>query len=237
MRTTAILPIKKHSERIPGKNFKPLLDRPLWTWIINALLACNHVNEIIIDTDCPEIFSKDELESTDIPISLRDRPAELRGDFVSMDRIIEAIIAVRPTTDIFIQVHATNPFLEPTTIDRATQTVSDGKLDSVFSVTKHHSRFFTHRPQELRNWINSDPGNLIRTQDLPPVYEENSALYVFTPAAFAKCNSRMNPNTGSISISKIEGHDIDSPEDWRIAQGLVAPGAITRPGLHVTASK
>ena len=114
-------------------------------------------------------------------VTIIDRPEELCGDFVSMNRIIEYDLSQLPG-EHFLQTHSTNPLLTVETLNNAIETYFNNLKtnDSLFSVTQWQTRFY---------WQNGDPVNhnpeeLIRTQDLPPVFEENSNFYIFSKSSF-----------------------------------------------------
>ena len=80
--------------------------------------------------------------------------------------------------DYYLQTHTTNPLLRPSTISRAIQSLlaNTPEYDSLFSVTRLQIRLW----DQLGRAINHNPAILLQTQDLPPVYEENSCMYIFT---------------------------------------------------------
>ena len=118
--------------------------------------------------------------------------------------------------------HVTNPFLSAATIRRALAAyqagVADGSADSLFTVTRHQTRFYRGDGSA----INHDPANLIRTQDLEPWYEENSCMYLFSAASFAATQARIGARPILFPIPKHEAVDIDDEDDWKVAALLAA---------------
>lgn len=214
---TALLPMKSHSERVPNKNIKNIAGKPLYRWILDKLLSIKGIDTIIINTDSEEILSEDELNN-DEKIILRRRKQELRGDFVSMNNILEDDIKAIES-DLYLMTHSTNPLLSKVTIQRALTeyTMNSKKYDSLFSVTKYQTRFY-HKNGKA---INHNPDNLVRTQDLDPYYEENSCLYIFTKDSFYKKYARIGAKPLLFETPKIESIDIDDNEDWLIAESLI----------------
>ena len=106
-RVVALLPMKAHSERVKGKNFKPLAGKPLFKWILDSLLAVEDVDLVVINTDAREILLENGLQESD-RVKIRDRKEELQGDFVSMNLILEDDIAAVPA-DTYLMTHTTNP--------------------------------------------------------------------------------------------------------------------------------
>lgn len=211
----AIIPMKCHSERIPNKNLKELAGKPLFYWIINSIKKVEYIEKIIIDTDCDRIADT-VLKYFDVKISIR--PKKLRGDFISVNKIIEHIIK-KDKEEFYIQTHATNPLLSPDTLISAIEFFIKhyDKYDSVFSVTRHQSRFY----DSFGKAINHNIGELIRTQDISPLYEENSNFYIFSQASFMKTGSRIGEKPHMFEVNKIEAIDIDDMEDFLIAEAIM----------------
>lgn len=218
MKTVALLPMKANSERVKGKNFRPLAGKPLFKWILDALLECSEIDLVVINTDAREILAENGLSESE-RVVIRDRKPELVGDFTSMNLILEDDInAVK--ADRYIMTHTTNPLLQSNTISAAlseyTDAVDRGVGDSLFGVTKFQTRFY----RADGSAINHDPDNLIRTQDLEPWYEENSCVYVFSAASFAATNARIGKKPILFEIPKLQAIDIDEREDWFLANAV-----------------
>jgi CMP-N-acetylneuraminic acid synthetase len=218
MSTIALLPMKAHSERVSGKNFKNLARKPLFRWILDSLLAVDEIDQVVINTDARDILADNGLLDSD-RVLIRDRRPEICGDFVSMNSILEDDLAVT-SADQYIMTHTTNPLLSSASIAKALAQYKDAKskglADSLFGVTKFQTRFYTGDGSP----INHDPNNLIRTQDLEPWYEENSCIYVFDKSSFAATNARIGENPILFEIPKLEAIDIDEKEDWFLANAL-----------------
>ena len=221
MSTIALLPMKAHSERVSGKNFRKLAGKPLFQWILDALLAVDDIDQIVINTDARDILADNGLQDSD-RVLIRDRRPEICGDFVSMNLILEDDLAAT-NADQYIMTHTTNPLLSSTTIGKALAQYKDAKskglADSLFGVTKFQTRFYKSDGSP----INHDPNNLIRTQDLEPWYEENSCIYVFDKPSFSATNARIGAKPILFEIPKLEAIDIDEKEDWFLAN-VVAQG-------------
>lgn len=212
---TALLPMKGHSERVPGKNLRPLAGRPLFHWVVDALVAVDAVESVVIDTDSEAIAESAVAAFPSVVIHWR--PQEIQGDFVSMNRIIEHDLSLLPGTH-FLQTHATNPLLSSDTVARAVAYYFAGlpAVDSVFTVTRHQARFFDHRGRP----VNHDPAVLVRTQDLDPLFEENSVMYLFSRESFAATKARIGVTPRMFEVPPLEAIDIDEPDDWVLAEAL-----------------
>lgn len=213
----ALMPMKGNSERVPKKNLKNFNGTPLYQIVLNKLLESNLIDEILINTDCPNISSSVS-SNYDKRIKIRPRPKEICGDYVSMNKIIEDDLN-NSNGNIYVQTHSTNPLLEVSSIDRALKKMVElgENYDSIFSVTKIQTRFY----DITGNAINHNPRELSRTQDLPPIFEENSCFYIFTKESFNRAGSkRIGLNPLMFEIDKIEAIDIDNIEDFIIAEAV-----------------
>ncbi len=207
--------MKGHSERIPNKNMRDFCGRPLYHAIMKSLLQSKYISKVVINTDSDKI-KEDALQFFKNRVIIHDRPENIRGDFVSMNEIISYDIG-RLDGEHFLQTHSTNPLLKTKTIDKAIkkyfQILKKG-YDSLFSVTRLQTRLYDSNNRA----INHNPDKLIRTQDLPLVYEENSCLYIFNRTSFWKKKRRIGENPFMFEIPREEAWDIDEEIDFEIAE-------------------
>ncbi len=220
MRIVALLPMKAHSARVSGKNFKPLASFPLYEWILRTLTALPEIAEVVINTDAREHLTQAGLKEQP-RVRLRDRKPELCGDFVSMNLVLADDVANVPA-DAYLMTHATNPLLSAGTIRRAlaqfSAAIQAGTADSLFTVNRFQTRFYLTDGTP----VNHDPKNLLRTQDLPAYLEENSNLYLFTAKSFAITKARIGLKPLLFETPRLESVDIDDAEGWQLADILAA---------------
>jgi CMP-N-acetylneuraminic acid synthetase len=212
----ALIPMKANSERVPNKNLRLFNGSPLYHAIVKALIKSKYISNIIVNTDSVAI--KKDIENNFPFIKIINRHLSLQGDFVSMNSIIESDISVI-SADYFIQTHSTNPLLTTATLDSSIEFFLNNsiKYDSVFSVTKLKSRFYW----ENGDPINHNPKELLRTQDLDPIFEENSNFYIFSKESFQKAGSkRIGLKPLMVEVDKLEAIDIDEIQDFTIAELL-----------------
>ena len=215
MKVIALLPMKGESERVPNKNMRDFNGQPLCSIMLDKLVASDLINRVVINTDSDEI--KDFVESRYDKVEIIERPPELRGHDVSMNSIINYDIS-KFSADLYLQTHSTNPLLGEATIEEAIEKFRESKCknDSLFSVTRFQTRFYTENGQAL----NHNPEELIKTQDLPVLYEENSCIYIFTKEAFEKNKRRIGDNPILFEIDQLEAVDIDVEEEFVLAEKL-----------------
>jgi CMP-N-acetylneuraminic acid synthetase len=212
----ALVPMRHHSQRVPGKNYRELAGKPLYQHIVETLLAVPEVNEIVVDTDSDPVMNG--LRENFPLVKIINRPGHLRADDVPMNEILIYDTGEYPA-DFYLQTHSTNPLLKAETISRAIQAFHANypKLDSLFSVTRWQTRLYF---QDGRA-INHDPRELIQTQDLPPVYEENSCMYIFTRENLLAKRHRISDHPLMFEIPRLEAVDIDEESDFQIADLLM----------------
>ncbi len=211
----ALVPMRHESERVPQKNFRPLAGKPLYAHILETLQACAHVSQIVVDTDSPTIW--EGIEAAFPEIVLLDRPERLRGGHVPMNEVLLHDVTQVPA-QFFLQTHSTNPLLKATTIKRALEEffAAYPENDSLFSVTRLQARLWSADTEPL----NHDPAELIRTQDLAPVFLENSCLYIFERESFLKGENRIGKSPIRFEIEADEAIDIDRESDFAVVECL-----------------
>ncbi len=214
-RIVALLPMKAHSARVSGKNFRAFCGKPLFRWMLDTLLSIEEIDEVIINTDARDVLASHGLVDGD-RVRIRDRRPEICGDFVSMNLVLADDVA-NVDADIYLMTHTTNPLMKAETVRGALAAFlaakAAGTADSLFTVDKVQTRFY----RADCSAVNHDPDNLIRTQDLEPWFEENSNLYIFTRESFAKTNARIGKQPMMHESAKFESIDIDTPADWDFA--------------------
>ena len=211
----AIVPMRHDSERVKGKNYRLLGGRPLYRHIVDTLYACPTISEVVIDTDSEYIAA--DAKATYPAITVIMRPEELRGGDIAMNVVLLNDIA-QIDADVYLQTHSTNPLLRPGTVIRAIAAYLDNarQHDALFSVTPLQTRLYSQdgRP------INHDPNVLLRTQDLEPVLEENSCLYIFPAETLRTTGLRTGDRPLLFPIAREEAWDIDEEIDWKVVEAL-----------------
>lgn len=211
----ALVPMRHTSVRVPGKNYRPLAGMPLYQHILKTLLACPEISQVVVDTDSPVII--EGCKQLFPSVVLIDRPEHLRADTIPMNEILMHDTSIVPA-DLYLQTHTTNPLLLPDTVSKAILTLQAlfPAYDSLFSVTRLQTRLW----DQLGRAINHNPAVLLRTQDLPPVYEENSCLYIFTRETLESRRNRLGERPYLFEIDAAEARDIDEELDFLIAEFL-----------------
>jgi len=212
----ALVPMRHESVRVPGKNYRELGGVPLYAHILRELLAVPAIQEIVVDTDSPIIT--EGLRHQFPMVRLIERPTHLRADDIPMNEVLLHDIEVVPAK-YYLQTHSTNPLLKRETIAQSIDTFQKnypGK-DSLFGVTRYQTRLWDASGEP----VNHDPSVLLRTQDLPPLYEENSCIYIFERESFKQRGNRIGATPILFEINPYEALDIDNEIDFTIVECLV----------------
>jgi len=211
----ALVPMKGFSERVPNKNIRSLVGKPCFHWVMEALSLSKYITEIIVNTDSEQIAesAKSKFEK----VTILERPEFLLGDMVTIQPLIAYDLS-QTTGDYFLQTHSTNPLLTTQTIDKAIETFfAQKEHDALFSVTETKQRFYWKNG----TGVNHDPKKLIRTQDLDPIFHENSCFYIFSRETNIKAQSRLGTNPIMFPMDRLEAADIDDMEDFYWAEFLL----------------
>lgn len=210
----AILFMKEHSERLPNKNVKDFCGKPLFYWIIYNLYEVCQIDKVVVDTDSLSI--KEKLISYFPEITVLDRPKNLLGNHVTANPLIGNMISKIDGHD-FLQTHVTNPLLKSSTISNAINCYRSFKKrhDSLFGVTIHNSPCYKFDGDP----INHDPETIEQSQLIEPIFEDNSNLYIFSRECF-NLWGRVGLNPYLFNICKTESIDINTEEDWKLAEAI-----------------
>jgi CMP-N-acetylneuraminic acid synthetase len=212
----ALVPMRHHSERVPGKNYRPLAGKPLYAHILDTLLSVPEIDRIAVDTDSPVILAG--LEKNYPQVVRLERPEHLRAGTIPMNEILMHDTGQVPA-DLYLQTHSTNPLVQAATFSRAIQTLRGvyPAQDSLFGVTRVQARLW----DQLTRPINHNPAILLRTQDLPPVYMENSCVYLFTRRTLEVRRNRLGERPLMFEIDSAEAWDIDEEITFRVVEQLL----------------
>ncbi len=215
----ALVPMRHHSQRVSGKNYRPLAGRPLYQHILDTLLSCPEIAQVVVDTDSPPLI--EGLRQNYPQVLVIERPEHLRDDATPMNEVLVHDTS-QVQADFYLQTHSTNPLLQASSISGAIRTFLNTypACDSLFSVTRLQTRLW----DQLGRAINHNPAILLQTQDLPPVYEENSCMYIFSRQTLLTRRNRLGERPLMYEILPAEAWDIDDEIDFAIVNTLLEQG-------------
>jgi CMP-N-acetylneuraminic acid synthetase len=211
----AIVPMRHNSERVSGKNYRPLAGKPLFHHILETLQAVPEIDQIIVDTDSPTI--KSSLDQDFPQVTYLERPEHLRSGETPMNDVLLNTTS-QVEADWYLQTHSTNPLLKTASVSNAIQSLLANipAYDSLFGVTRLQTRLW----DGLARPVNHNPAILLRTQDLPPIFEENSCIYIFQRETLIQHRNRLGSRPLMFEIDAAEAQDIDAELDFKIAEFL-----------------
>lgn len=210
MKIVAVMPIKLKSERCPGKSIRMLGDKPLLQHELDNLKKtglCDSINVYCSSEDVVPFL----LEG----VNFIKRPPFLDYPTSNFTQIFDSFIS-RQDADIYVYAHATAPFITTDTMRQCIEAVRSGEYDSAFCAVKIQKYLWQNGEP-----LNFDATNLPRTQDMPPIFQETSGVYVFTKEVFKKYRRRIGEKPFIKEVSFKESIDIDNPEDFELAEALV----------------
>ena len=218
------IPIKSISQRVPGKNFRMFGEHELWRHLLLKLISDDY--RVYVDTDNEKLKQTINAEFADQNIVAYARHESLRGHEVSVNALIKYFIeGVCDRDDNVVQVHTTTPFLKQLTITKAFKMLESKQYDSIAGCDVHQTRGWRIESKgSVYNQrfipLNHNPMILEQTQDIEPLYTENSVIYGFSVKSFMECKNRIGHRPYFMPIEFPENLDIDDERDWTICSTL-----------------
>ena len=219
MKKVAIIPLRKGSKGIPGKNKKKMLGRPLFSWVLGAAIFSD-LDEVYVFTDDEEILNYVEKEyywTTKVKGLLRND--ENANDTASTESaMLEFAEKINHDFDVLCLLQATSPLTTSQDINNALSQISTEGKTAALSVVKTH-RFTWNADGTPQNY---DVFNRPRRQDFTGLLMENGAVYATTKDAFLKTKNRVSEAIGLVEMPEETLMEIDSLSDWTIIESLLA---------------
>ena len=211
MKVASFIPIKLNNQRLPGKNTMILNGRPLCDYIFDTICKVPNIDEKYVYCSNEAILPYVE-PYKDKGLQFLKRDKYLDGFQVKgleiIDRFVKDVDA-----DIYVLTHVTQPFTKPESISNAVEKVLSGSYDSAFSaVVLQDYMWMNGKP------FNYDMKNIVRTQDLTPIYMETGAFFIFTKEVFTKLGQRIGDKPYIYEIDQFEAVDIDTADDFEFAK-------------------
>ena len=211
-RVVAFLPVKRQSQRVPNKNLRSFGGEPLFMFTLRKLLRCRFIDEVFLDSECPEILEMGQLAgATPLPRdpSLASNDTDGHALFLNEVKQVQA--------DICMQVLCTSPFLRPDTIERALQVLNDDQsIDSVVLGDRQHA--YTWSDGRPAYGLDAIPNS----KDLPWIEREAMSLYVVRHATALATGRRIGDAPHMIFGRPIEMIDVDTEEEFELAESIAA---------------
>lgn len=220
MANLAIIPARGGSKRIPRKNIKSFLGKPIIAYSIEAALKSNLFDEIMVSTDDDEIAKIAREFGAEVPFL---RSNDNANDYAVLADVIEEVIEnyknKKNNFDTICCILPTAPFVTSNKIIEAYNKLLEGNFDSVFPVLEFS--FPIQRSLKIKDdkvamvwdeYLNS------RSQDLEPRYHDSGQFYWLKSTSFNKEKKLFTVNSGATVISELHAQDIDTETDWKLAE-------------------
>jgi CMP-N,N'-diacetyllegionaminic acid synthase len=233
----AFVPARSGSERVPGKNVRPLAGHPLLAYAIETALQSGVFDRVVVSTDSEEIAAVARWYGADVPFL---RPAQYATSVSpDVEWLLHTLERLEERYELLALIRATNPFRGPDAVRRGfEQLVATPEADSLRAVelVKQH-------PGKM--WVLAEDGRTMRPlldqshlkvawhagqyPARPPVYVQNSALEIARTAAVLETGTREGRVVAPFFTDGYEGFNVDDEEDWERAERLVESGAASLP--------
>ena len=220
MGNICIIPARGGSKRIPRKNIKEFLGKPIIAYSIQAAIDSNLFDEVMVSTDDEEIaktaikygakvpFLRSKKNSNDFAV-LADVVSEVSINYKQQNRSFQNVCCLLPTA----------PFVTSHKIKEAYSNFIENNFDTVFPVLEFS--FPIQRSLKIEdNKVNMvwDEHMNSRSQDLAPRYHDSGQFYWLKSTTFKKEKKIFTANSGAIVISELHAQDIDTESDWKLAE-------------------
>lgn len=218
MRTVGIIPARGGSTRIPQKNLAPLAGSPLIAHTIRAALEAETLDGVWVSTDDPAIGAA----ARSFGAQVIWRPPELATAEAPTEPALQHAVqeierAGGQPVGAVVLLQATSPLRAAHRIDEAVRLQRQTGCDAVVSVVQDIHYYFLGQVDDAgRLQVGYDPANRLRTQDIPPRYRENGAIYVTARHQLMDRGCRMGGDTRAVIMEAWESIDIDDPLDLQI---------------------
>lgn len=182
-------------------------------YLLESLAAARNIDKVYVYCSNPAI-----VEYLPEGVEWLQRDERLDQNTTLGEEIYDAFTR-EVEADIYILAHATSPFIRTTTIEQAVRSVESGEYDSAFSAERVQTfAWWQGRP------LNYSLQHVPRTQDLEPLYVETSAFFVFRAEVWREQHRRIGQKPYMAVTDRIESMDIDDPDDFLLAEAIVAAG-------------
>lgn len=220
MKSLAIIPARGGSKRIPRKNIRPFLGKPIIAYSIEAALASCLFAKVMVSTDDEEIAQVAREYGASVPFI---RSLEASDDFATTAQVLEEVLttykAQGKSFEAACCLYPTAPFVTAKLLQESYQRLTEGDFDTVFPVLKYSYPIWRSLKIEQGRVAMNWPEHLTsRSQDLPASFHDAGQFYWLRVDTFLKDKKLFTGNSGVVELSELEAQDIDSETDWKLAE-------------------
>jgi len=220
MPNLAIIPARGGSKRIPKKNIKQFLGKPIIAYSIEAALTCGLFDTVMVSTDDIEISDISIKYGADVPFI---RSAETSNDFATTFEVINEVVsnfeANNQKFEYICCIYPCAPFVTAIKLIKSFDVLKNNQFDSVFPIMPFSfpiQRAIKHKNNRLNYFF--PEFSLSRSQDLEKSYHDAGQFYWLKTDVCLYKKQILTENSGGFIIDEIEGQDIDNEADWHLAE-------------------
>ena len=220
MPSIAIITARGGSKRIPKKNIKAFLGKPIIAYSVEAAIKSGVFDEVMVSTDSEEIADIAKSYGASVPFL---RSEKTSNDYATTADVIEEVILKYEEQgrkfDYFACIYPTAPFITSDKLSEAMKSIKNAGADALISVVKYSfppQRAFVIKDNKLQYQFPQFERS--RSQDLDPIYHDCGQFYICSAGTFLEKHSLILPNTIPYIIPEEEVQDIDTNSDWLIAE-------------------
>jgi pseudaminic acid cytidylyltransferase len=234
MAVLAVIPARGGSKRIPKKNIKHFHGKPMISYAIAGAAACNLFDKIVVSTDSREIAGVAERYGAEAPFL---RPKELADDFTPTAPVLlhalEQLHGLDMEYEFLCCIYPTAVFIRPQYILEGYHLIRGEKASTVFSVTSYSFPIFRALKIEEGGWMKMfwPEHELTRSQDLPEAYHDAGQFYWLNVSEFKRSQKMYSDRAMPVVIPRSLVVDIDSEEDWVVAENLYQAHELKKKGI------
>ena len=217
----AIIPARGGSKRIPRKNIRPFRGRPMLAWPLAAALGSGVFDEVMVSTDDEEIAETARAFGAEVPFL---RSPKASDDHATTAEVLEEVLGAYAGRGrdfpLACCLYPTAPFVTPEDLRAGRETLLEGGFDTVLPVARFSFPIWRALSRDasgrVRFTFSDHP--VARSQDLPEAYHDAGQWYWFRTAPFLSSGTLLGANTGSLCLPMMRVQDIDTEEDWALAE-------------------
>ena len=220
MNAIAIITARGGSKRIPGKNVKEFMGKPMLTYAIEAALEAGIFREVMVSTDDEEIARIARGAGAAVPF-MRSEAAS--GDFATTDDVLMEVLETYDKRgelfDYMACIYPTAPFVTAGKLREAMDILIEKDASGVMPVVRFS--FPPQRGMAIREGklAYCYPENAMkRSQDLEPMYHDSGQFYCYHVERYRACRGDLPDGYLPIIVPETEVQDIDNPSDWELAE-------------------
>jgi N-acylneuraminate cytidylyltransferase len=222
MKNLAIIPARGGSKRIPRKNIKPFLGKPIIAYSIESALKTKLFDEVIVSTDDVDIAAIARQYGANVPFLRSEATA---NDFATLADVLIEVVECYRQTGIYPEniccILATAPLIDfQCIVDAYGLMMDSNKYLSVYPVVAFSYPILRSLKMDVQGYISMNWPEYMstRSQDLEPAYHDTGTFYWIKTDALLEYKTIITPQTGGIVVDEITVQDIDTETDWKLAE-------------------